>query len=257
MVTTLISIIVSLTLLIGGAGATVYAAQDSLPNELLYPIKTASEDAQFQWLQTEAQQLQLALEFANRRLEEMARLGQDGQPVPEEIAQRYQSQMMYAFQLAAGMQDEDREQAMAQIRTALQTQEQAMTQLQQNAPEGLEPLMAQVQEMLQAHNRLCDLEEQEPLQFEAQIRQQLKTNQPEDGEEPAGLQFGPGPEAGPQPEDQPGPQPETEPGMGPGPGPEAECPEEGETPVGPGGDQGEDSGAGNPDSGGNGEGGKP
>jgi hypothetical protein len=41
--TTIVSLIVSLTLLFGGAGVTAYAAQDSLPNDFLYPVKALIE----------------------------------------------------------------------------------------------------------------------------------------------------------------------------------------------------------------------
>jgi hypothetical protein len=56
-----------------GAG-TAYAAQDSLPGEVLYPVKTGVEDWQA-WIETDAAaDTALQLSFADRRIEEIERL---------------------------------------------------------------------------------------------------------------------------------------------------------------------------------------
>jgi uncharacterized membrane protein YgcG len=264
MFTTLMTILLALSLVAGGAGATVHAAQDALPNGPLYPVKIVSEDVRLGLTNGDAHLLQLTLAYATRRMDEMAKIGQEGKPVPEEVALRHEEQMKFAFKLAAGMQEPDRSLAMAQIRTQLEKQEQIMEQLRVNFPEGLEPLMAQVQERLQAQNRLCDLEQEDPLKFEAQVREMLQAGKPEGagnetpGEpnvDPVGPQIGPGPEAGPYPEDKPGPQakPETEPGMGPG---EGQQPDDGKNVHGPGDGQSDSGGnGGGGDSGGDGGGG--
>ncbi|MGD9142950.1 MAG: DUF5667 domain-containing protein, partial [Dehalococcoidia bacterium] len=62
-----------LILTLSGAG-TAYAAQDSLPGETLYPVKTFTEDFRV-WLETnEEAEVALELEFAEKRLGEMERL---------------------------------------------------------------------------------------------------------------------------------------------------------------------------------------
>ena len=67
MFTAIASFIVALTLAFGGAGATVYAAQDSLPNDFLYPVKTFSEDFQLAFQNDDFDELTLLGLFADRQ----------------------------------------------------------------------------------------------------------------------------------------------------------------------------------------------
>jgi len=55
-------------------GGTVYAAQDSLPGELLYSVKRGVEDVRLFFADGSAAKAELNLQFAQTRLEEMSRL---------------------------------------------------------------------------------------------------------------------------------------------------------------------------------------
>jgi hypothetical protein len=83
MLNTLIAMIVTITIVFGGAGATVYAAQGSLPDELLYTVKTWSEDARLSLVGSAQDKLGLTLDFTDRRVAEVARLQAAGKPIPE------------------------------------------------------------------------------------------------------------------------------------------------------------------------------
>ncbi len=67
----IITIVVLLLLLVGG---TVYAAQDSLPGDGLYPVKLAAERAGVMLRGNDVVRAERALSFANRRVREMAML---------------------------------------------------------------------------------------------------------------------------------------------------------------------------------------
>ena len=97
----------------------------------------------------EAKQLPEVLQRANTLIYKMVKLGQAGQPVPQDLALKYQEKMIKAYGLADEMQGAAKEEAMAQIRTALQTQKKTMKQLRTNFPATNDPLMAQVMTMLQ------------------------------------------------------------------------------------------------------------
>ena len=56
------------------AGGTAYAAQGSLPGDLLYPVKTGGEDARLLLTVDSAARVELNLEFARARLQEISRL---------------------------------------------------------------------------------------------------------------------------------------------------------------------------------------
>jgi hypothetical protein len=61
-------------LVLSGAGVTAAAAQDALPGDLLYPVKTMTESAQLLFAQEDIQDIELQLQFADMRLNEMAEL---------------------------------------------------------------------------------------------------------------------------------------------------------------------------------------
>src|SRR5574341_448631 len=72
--TTLMAIMAIVLLLFGGAGATAYAAQAALPGDALYSLKTSLEATQVRLSRDAARQAQLHLDFAERRLDEIASL---------------------------------------------------------------------------------------------------------------------------------------------------------------------------------------
>ncbi len=76
--TSLVALVAILVLLFGGASATAYAAQGALPGDALYSLKTNLEDARVRLSQDAANQARLHLAFAERRLDEIARLIGEG-----------------------------------------------------------------------------------------------------------------------------------------------------------------------------------
>jgi hypothetical protein len=85
------NLIVSTLVLVGllfGGGATVSAAQDALPTDALYQIKLISEDAQL-WINTDpAAEVDLLMQQAQTRTEEMAALNSQGVIPPETLTTR-------------------------------------------------------------------------------------------------------------------------------------------------------------------------
>lgn len=187
MLTTLATMITVLVLAFGGAGATVFAAQDSLPNDLLYPVKTASEEFRMA-ISTETQtQFQLSLEFANRRMGEIAALASDGQVIPQEVMTQMQLELNNAFQLAAGMSEEELEPALLKIQATIQQQQQTMAGL----ASGLnDPLITRLRLMLQEREQLCNLGLTDPLMFRLQLRQRQNSEQTPPTGQPTGAGSG-------------------------------------------------------------------
>jgi len=165
MFTTLASLLIAVTLALGGAAGTVYASQDSLPNDFLYPVKTLSEDVQLSLTNNVQTQLGLLSTFNTRRLEEMTALADAGESIPKETATRLQQHLDMMLNLAAGLDDAAINQALTQIRTSLQQQEQVMKKLQAQIPDHANPLLTQLQEMLQAQQRLVERGLSEPNAF--------------------------------------------------------------------------------------------
>ena len=72
--------------LVFGSVGTVYAAQDSLPNDPLYSIKLAGENLRLAFTPDTEDRISLLTSYADRRLQEATALDAQGQPLPNELA---------------------------------------------------------------------------------------------------------------------------------------------------------------------------
>ena len=182
--TQVISALLILTTLLGGAGAgTVFAAQASMPDDLLYPVKTWSENARLELATSPEKDISLLLEFAERRIDEILTLAGEGNEIPEPLMTQLQTNLDIATQLCD--QANDPLQSRLQIRQTMMTQQ----MLLENAPE--DALMLRTRDMLQQKINQID---QTPLEdgtllgdapetadmLPSQDRDRLRTDQPED-----------------------------------------------------------------------------
>jgi hypothetical protein len=142
--TTLMTILVVTSLLLGGAGATVYAAQDSLPSEPLYSVKAWQEQARLQLAVSEQSRFELALEYANRRSAEVEKSQELGLPIQETLQTRLQEQLNLALHLAAGMPDPQMQPALEQFQAQVQEQLQTMSRLQAQSGGTGDPALEQI-----------------------------------------------------------------------------------------------------------------
>jgi hypothetical protein len=146
----IISTLVIASLLFGG-GATVAAAQNDLPTQSLYQIKLVSEDAKV-WLAPDpSMKIEMLMEQAQTRTEEMAALASAGTIPPAGLTTRMQNQIQQALQLTATLDDAEMTAALDQIRTHLQTQDRLITQIQDGACAECEPILQQTHDMLRTH----------------------------------------------------------------------------------------------------------
>jgi hypothetical protein len=72
--------------LVFGSVGTVYAAQDSLPNDPLYTIKLVGENLRLAFTADTEDRISLLTSYADRRLQEATALDAQGQPIPVELA---------------------------------------------------------------------------------------------------------------------------------------------------------------------------
>jgi hypothetical protein len=256
MFVTVMSFLVAFILVFGGAGATAITAQDSSPNELLYPVKLMTEEVQLSLARDAKSQIDLLLQLNDRRSSEIAGLVESNLPVTDKLIQRLKVQINDALKLAADLDDEEEgtEEALVKIRENLRKQDSIMSRTRANAPEEIDPLLAQWQHTLRNQLRLVDEGLEDPLTYQQRFR--FRSNQELDdpeleeildeilsqgkgendieetpGDTPvkAGEEYGPGSETGAGPQAGPGPnagpEAEAEPNFGPGqnngPGPDA------------------------------------
>jgi hypothetical protein len=183
----IISILIAVTILLGGAGAgTVMASQSALPDEALYPLKRWSEEVRLDLTSQPDKQLALHLDMADRRADEMVTLLAAGVPFDQELRLVLLTHLWMASQLTESC--EDPLLAQARVQSRLMAQEMKLT----NAPE--DALMTQTRSVLRQQIRLmdCTTEEcsrevcegggcmiSEQLMTADQIREQLRIDQPE------------------------------------------------------------------------------
>ena len=174
----IMSSLVVLGLLFGGS-ATVSAAQDDLPTQPLYQIKLVSEDAKVWFESDPTLKIEMLMEQAQTRTEEMAALTLAGVTPPADLAIRAQERIQQALQLTATLDDAAMLAALDRIRLHLQTQDQLMLQLQDGSCTECEPILQQTREML--HTQLGQVEDSiaDPNQFrnQNQNQNQVRTTQ--------------------------------------------------------------------------------
>lgn len=95
---TVVTLIVVVVMLFGGVTATAYASQSALPGDALYPIKTSLEQTQVALARDAYSQAQIYMQFAQRRLNEINELLQEGRYADVEFASgEFESQIQQAM----------------------------------------------------------------------------------------------------------------------------------------------------------------
>jgi hypothetical protein len=180
---TIITIVLVVAVFFGGAGASVYAAQESLPDQVLYPVKTWSEDVILSLTESHQMRLNQALDFSDRRVAEITSLLAAGKPIPRGFEIRLQNELDLVLELAAGMDDLQMVKELELVRHRAETQLQAMTLLVPGAPESEKPLLLMTQVRLQEQIQLAVMGESDLPGFRMQIQQRFQ-NQRGSGEQP-------------------------------------------------------------------------
>ena len=252
----MISTLVIASLLFGG-GTAVYAAQDDLPNEPLYAVKMWSEETSLQLQNDPQDKADYLMTMAQTRIEEMAQLAANGEPIPDELPLLLQQHIEQALQLCQELDEVTCDQTMLQIRDRLQEQDHLMQQLLIDAPEDAQPILLRTRDMLRIH-----LQKVEDGLLPGDTNQNMLQNQNQNGQSDeftppapteAGTQIEQPTEAPGGPNENPGgPNPES---SGPNENPSGPNPEPGNSnsdPGGPNEDAPSDNSGGGNSNGGNG-----
>jgi hypothetical protein len=176
----------ALGIVFAGAATTVYAAQDSLPDQALYPLKTLSEDALLTLAPSQQERLSLTLDFTDRRLAEIASLQSAGHPIPQKAIDRFQDELDRALELASGMTDPAMVQSLDKVSRRTQGQLRAMDMLVNDNPGA--PTLMGIQARLQEQARVVELGKDDPQGFRQLIQGQLQNG----GGKTSSDQNGPG-----------------------------------------------------------------
>ncbi len=162
-------------------GGTVYAAQSSMPDDLLYPVKTFTEDIQVRLESDPEQRLDLYASFANRRLDEIEAQFLAGEEVSPKALARLEELSEKMLQQAAQVGEQGLENALRQVQQALELQNQLMTKLQKQTPGPGEQGLVQAQEKINSRLQLVENGLLEPQGFQEQMQIEVSDQGIENG----------------------------------------------------------------------------
>ena len=151
----LLSILVIAGMLFGGGATAVGAAQDDLPSEPLYAVKMWAEDLTLQFQYDEEAKVDRLMELAQIRIQEMTRLVDAGEPIPDQVMLRLEQHIQQALQLCVTMDDPALERTLLQIRDHLRVQVRGMEQLHLQTQDELQ-VQTKTRTMLQERIQLVE-----------------------------------------------------------------------------------------------------
>lgn len=120
----------ALALTFGGGFTTVQASQDSLPDDVLYPVKLFNEDLKLGLAADPARDQELLLEFTAERIDEITTVLESGGDVSESVLKRLDEQYGMALENAANLSDAELMLALQLMNSQLDDQLQLFQQIQ-------------------------------------------------------------------------------------------------------------------------------
>lgn len=168
---TLTAVLVLISLIFGGSGATVVAAQSAQPADPLYAVKLLSEDLRVDATSDSAARANLLLDLANRRADEIAALNAQSAPLAAPVMARQQAEIENALQIVAGMDDATMTRELDRARDQLQQQLQLMDRLSVDPTASSAPILDRERAMLTTQLALMETGLQDPQRFRAQMRE--------------------------------------------------------------------------------------
>lgn len=168
------AVILVVAILFGGTAGTVYAAQGSLPGQPLYQVKTWSEDLILAVTRSPQVQIEKNLNFADRRILEIADLIAADTPIPLQVQTRFQAELNQALYLAAGLGDHQMITELERIRLRMEAQLQMLSMLMAGDPDSPDPVLSMIQTSLQQQLHMAAQGETDIQGFRKEIQNQIQ-----------------------------------------------------------------------------------
>jgi hypothetical protein len=163
-------------------GGTIYAAQAAQPDDLLYGVKTLTEEIQVRLEGDPEEKLDLYVSFANRRLEEIQNQIAAGEQVSEKALALLEQHTQRMLEQAAKLDEMGMNKALHQIEENLQEQNQTMAELGQEQLQGNDPRLEKALETIRERLELVKHGIREPKGFRERMHSD-QFNPQNDGKE--------------------------------------------------------------------------
>ncbi len=168
--TTIASVLIAVILTFGAVGGTVYASQNSLPDQTLYGIKTFTEDVRLRLTSQSEGKIDLLVVFSHRRVKELSALFKKGEEIPQSVLSRLEQHTETMLVLAAEQKGDRAIQSLNQIHSALQAQEEVIAKLASKDHGNAVEVLSRVQEQLHQKIKLAEEGLENPASFQNKMK---------------------------------------------------------------------------------------
>jgi hypothetical protein len=158
--------------LVFGSVGTVYAAQDSLPNDLLYSIKLTGENLRLAFTADTEDRISLLTSYADRRLQEATILDAQEQPIPVELATLMDGYINELISLTASLDENAVQEDPIAVSRTLRPQDRDQARTNPENDNQLE--LTQLREMTEACHRIASTGDGEFNQIQNKFQNQFK-----------------------------------------------------------------------------------
>jgi len=138
--------------LIVAGGTTVHASQDSLPDDALYPVKTAVENLRLAVARTPEARASLHLELAERRVQEVVAQSSLGRTMSTSALEEVAVQTDAAIREMGSIPPEDSKTLVGELSQSTVNQQVALGQVSEAAPEAAQPALQQARDAARRGN---------------------------------------------------------------------------------------------------------
>jgi hypothetical protein len=155
---------------LSGFGGTIYAAQAAQPDDLLYSVKTLTEQIRVRVEKDPEDKLDLYVSFANRRMQEIQNQLTAGEEVSGKTLVLLEDHTQKMLEQAAMLDANAMNKALRQIEENLQLQNQLMIQLGKEHPQHGPPGLLHVGERIRERLELVENGISQPEGFREKMR---------------------------------------------------------------------------------------
>jgi hypothetical protein len=151
-------VLIALLVLAAAGGSTVYAAQSSLPGDVLYPVKTGAEDIQLAVTWGTEAKADLRLKLAQRRIDEATQQAELNRTINVQALDTVERQFNDAIKELSGSNDTAAtNKILSRLSTATLNQQVQLQQALANAPEASKPALKHALEITRRGNLVANV----------------------------------------------------------------------------------------------------
>lgn len=172
-------------------GGVALAANDSLPGDMLYPVKIFVEDSRLSLTADPAVQAALNLRFAAERAEEMQQLMVRGEPVPEDVIARMVRHTEQVMAQIAQAEHEDVPGLLEGVMQRTRIQQQVLEQVRAQAPEETQPALRRALEVTKRAYETADAAQGDAQRFQKEYQHRYEGTPGPHGEASPAATFTP------------------------------------------------------------------